>query len=63
MLLEEIISKSNLHPAYDRVVGNKGAAGVDNVGFSDFSEQVKAEWPRIKNQLEHGEYRPEVYYE
>jgi len=60
MLLEEIISKSNLYPAYDRVVGNKGAAGVDNIGFSDFSEQVKTEWPLIKSQLEHGEYRPKA---
>ena len=25
MLLEEIISSSNLHQAYDQVVGNKGA--------------------------------------
>lgn len=57
MLLEEIISKSNLYLAYDRVVGSKGAAGVDNIGFSDFSGQVKAEWPLIKSQLEHSVYR------
>ncbi|WP_159639048.1 hypothetical protein [Sphingobacterium composti Ten et al. 2007 non Yoo et al. 2007] len=32
MLLEEIMSSSNLHQAYDQVVGNKGAPGTDKVG-------------------------------
>lgn len=58
MLLEEIISKSNLHLAYERVVGNKGAAGVDGIGMVDFASEVKAKWPLIKSQLEKGEYRP-----
>lgn len=58
MLLEEIISKSNMHQAYERVVGNKGAAGVDGVGFLDFASEVRAKWPLIKSQLEKGEYRP-----
>jgi RNA-directed DNA polymerase len=58
MLLEEIISKSNMHLAYERVVSNKGAAGVDGIGFLDFSLEVKAKWPMIKSQLEKAEYRP-----
>lgn len=59
-LLEEIIGKSNLHSAYGRVVGNKGAAGVDAIGVLDFAEQVKAEWPLIKIQLEQGDYQPKA---
>ena len=58
MLLEEIISKSNIHPAYEQVVANQGAAGVDAIGFMDFSLEVRAKWPMIKSQLEKGEYRP-----
>lgn len=60
MLLEEIISRSNMHQAYERVVANKGAAGVDGIGFLDFSLEVKAKWALIKSQLEKGEYRPQA---
>ena len=52
MLLEEIISKSNMHRAYERVVANQGAAGVDGIGFMDFILEVRAKWPMIKSQLE-----------
>ncbi|SHG37799.1 hypothetical protein [Pedobacter caeni] len=52
MLLEEIISKSNMHLAYERVVGNKGAAGVDGIGMLDFASEVKTKWPLIKIRLE-----------
>lgn len=58
MLLEEIISKGNMHQAYERVLANKGAAGVDGIGFLDFEGEVKAKWPLLKSQLEKGEYRP-----
>jgi RNA-directed DNA polymerase len=58
MLLEEIISKSNMHHAFERVVANKGAAGVDGVGFLDFADEVRSKWPMIKSQLEKAEYRP-----
>lgn len=57
-LLEEITSKDNMRSAYEQVAGNKGAAGVDGVGVSDFNEQLNKEWPLIKTQLEKGEYRP-----
>jgi RNA-directed DNA polymerase len=60
MLLEEIISKSNMQQAFERVVGNKGAAGVDGVGFLDFADEVRSKWPLIKIQLEKGEYRPQA---
>lgn len=60
MLLEEIISKSNMHLAYEQVVGNKGAAGVDGIGVLDFASEVKAKWPLIKSQLEKGGYQPQA---
>ncbi len=60
MLLEEIISKSNMRQAYERVVANKGAAGIDGIGFLDFAGEVRSKWPLIKSQLEKGEYRPQA---
>ena len=39
MLLEEIMSSSNLHQAYDQVVGNKGAPGTDKVGHVDLKNR------------------------
>jgi group II intron reverse transcriptase/maturase len=58
MLLEEILSRSNMLAAYDRVVGNKGAAGIDGIEAADFQSQLQREWEVVKSQLENGSYRP-----
>jgi group II intron reverse transcriptase/maturase len=58
MLLEEILSKSNMETAYERVVGNKGAAGIDGVETGDFRAQLQRDWIVIKSQLETGTYQP-----
>lgn len=58
MLLEEIISKSNMQAAYRQVTGNKGAAGVDGIGAAGFPGQLKVEWERVRTKLETGTYQP-----
>lgn len=58
MLLEEILSKSNLEAAYERVVGNKGAAGIDGIEAGAFRAQLQRDWPEIKSSLENGTYKP-----
>jgi RNA-directed DNA polymerase len=60
MLLEEIISKSNMQTAYRQVTGNKGAAGVDGVGATRFPGQLKAEWEAVRTKLETGTYQPQA---
>lgn len=60
MLLEEIISKSNMQAAYARVVSNKGVGGVDGVEAGNFAGQLKAEWETIKTSLERGTYQPKA---
>jgi RNA-directed DNA polymerase len=60
MLLEEIISKSNMQAAYGQVTGNKGAAGVDGIGVTGFPGQLKAEWEAIRTKLETGTYQPQA---
>lgn len=57
-MLEEILSKPNMHAAYERVLGNKGAAGVDGVEAGDFRLQLQRDWPLVKQQLENGSYKP-----
>lgn len=44
--------------AYEHVVGNKGAAGIDGVEAADFPCQLQREWDRIKSQLQNGSYPP-----
>lgn len=60
MLLEEILSRPNMLAAYDRVVGNKGAAGIDGVEASGFQSQLQREWETLKSQLENGIYQPQA---
>jgi group II intron reverse transcriptase/maturase len=60
MLLEEIISKSNMQAAYRQVTGNKGAAGVDGIGVAGFPGQLKAEWETVRTKLETGTYQPQA---
>jgi len=60
MLMEEIISKSNMQLAYKWVTGNKGAAGVDGIGAANFAGQLKTEWELTKAKLETGEYQPQA---
>ncbi len=58
MLLEEILSKSNMEAAYERVVGNKGAAGIDGVEAGGYRAVLQRDWSAIKSQLENGTYKP-----
>lgn len=44
--------------AYERVVGNKGAAGVDGVEAADFQSQLQRTWDEVKSQLVNGTYQP-----
>ena len=60
MLLEEILSRSNMLAAYDRVVGNKGAAGIDGVEATGFQSQLQRDWETLKSQLENGSYQPQA---
>ena len=58
-LIEEIVSRANMHKAYNRVVSNKGAAGVDNMSTGHLKGYLQTEWPRIKEELLNGTYTPQ----
>ena len=57
-LMETVCERGNLMLAYQRVVKNKGAAGVDGIGVSEFKEHLKQHWPTIKAKLLAGSYIP-----
>jgi group II intron reverse transcriptase/maturase len=58
-LMEEIISRANMQKAYNRVVSNKGAAGVDNMSTGQLKGYLQTDWPRIKEELLNGTYKPQ----
>ena len=47
-LMEAVCERGNLQLAYQRVVENKGAAGVDGIGVAAFKDHLKQQWPTIK---------------
>ena len=57
-LLDAVCERDNLKLAYQRVVKNKGAAGVDGIGIAEFDTHLKHHWPTIKAKLLAGEYMP-----
>lgn len=57
-LMEEVLRHENLMAAYERVVSNGGAGGVDGRNVGDLAEQIREDWPRIREQLLGGSYEP-----
>ena len=57
-LMDAVCERGNLMLAYQRVVKNQGAAGVDDIGIAEFKDHLKQHWPTIKAKLLAGEYRP-----
>ena len=56
--MEQVVERSNLQLAYQRVVKNKGAPGVDDVGVTEFKDWLKMHWPSMKAALLEGRYLP-----
>ena len=59
-LMEAVCERGNLIPAYQRVVKNKGAAGVDGLSVNEFKAHLKQHWPTIKAKLPTGKYIPQA---
>ena len=58
-LMDAVCERGNLKLAYQRVVKNKGAAGVDGIGIDEFDDHLKQHWPTIKAKVLAGEYMPQ----
>jgi RNA-directed DNA polymerase len=59
-LMELIVSRENMMAAFARVVGNKGAAGVDKMSVADLKPFLKEHWPRIRQDLLADRYQPQA---
>jgi RNA-directed DNA polymerase len=57
-LLQAALTTENLRRAFKRVRANKGAAGVDGLDINQTSRLLATAWPRIREQLLTGTYRP-----
>jgi RNA-directed DNA polymerase len=57
-LMEAAGERSNMLCAYERVVKNKGAPGVDGLTVAAFKPWLQAHWPKVRRALLAGEYMP-----
>ena len=56
--MEAVITRENLMLAYQRVVENKGAAGVDNLSVAELKPWLKKNWRSVRQALIDGNYQP-----
>ena len=57
--MELVVSRENMMAAHARVVGNKGAAGIDKMSVADLKPFLKEHWPRIREELLEDRYQPQ----
>ncbi|NOY45126.1 MAG: group II intron reverse transcriptase/maturase [Deltaproteobacteria bacterium] len=57
-LMEEVLRRENLMRAYQRVVRNGGAPGIDGMRVEDLMGYCREHWGRIREELLQGTYRP-----
>ena len=57
-LIDKVFDKRNLYASARKVLGKKGAAGVDHQSVEDFSADALAELDRLHEQLRGDLYRP-----
>lgn len=58
-LMERVVERPNLQAALKRVKGNKGSPGIDGMTVGELSGYLKEHWPRIREELLAGTYRPQ----
>ncbi len=59
LLMEEVLRRENVMTAYERVVQNGGAPGVDGMTVHELMGHCRTHWTRIRKQLLSGTYEPE----
>jgi RNA-directed DNA polymerase len=58
-LMERVVERSNIRLAYQRVVENKGAPGIDEMPVSELKGWLSVHWPSVKKALLEGRYAPQ----
>lgn len=57
-LIEKILENSNVRIALEKVIANKGAAGVDGMKVEDLRDYMNANWTSIKQSILERSYKP-----
>ena len=57
-LIERILDKDNVRIALEKVIANKGAAGIDGMKVEELRDYMNANWPSIKQSILERSYRP-----
>lgn len=57
-LLVQALGRDNVIRAWKRVKANGGSAGVDGRSIATTADDLREHWPRIRQDLLHGRYRP-----
>lgn len=57
-LIEKILENSNVRIALEKVMANKGAAGVDGMKVEDLRDYMNANWTSIKQSILERSYKP-----
>lgn len=57
-LIEKILTKDNVCEALNRVVANKGAAGIDGMKVEDLRDYMNANWESIRQSVIERSYKP-----
>jgi RNA-directed DNA polymerase len=58
-LMEQVVDRENMIRAWKRVRANKGSPGIDGVTVEELTGYLREHWPRIREELLKGEYRPQ----
>jgi RNA-directed DNA polymerase len=58
-LLHQALTRENLARAWKRVKANAGSAGADGLTVGQTAEYLRVHWPRVKEELLAGRYRPQ----
>lgn len=58
MLINEVLSRSNLLLAHKKVVSNKGAPGIDGTTVSELWSFCHEHWDKIRGEIIKGTYKP-----
>jgi len=58
VILEKVLCRENMWRAYERVVGNQGAPGIDGITVEELKALLQARWEAIRKELLDGTYQP-----
>lgn len=57
-LIEQILDKSNVRIALERVIANQGAPGIDGMPLEELRDYLNSNWTNLRQSIYERSYRP-----